>query len=127
MVFVLGLKEHYDIIEARDGTEAWKLVQEQKPRVVVTDLNMPGMNGMELTEHIKTHETLRNTVVLIVTGTIRNTDLPAGFWNMGTKADKMLEKPVTPSDILAEIRRLLILKAQPQPLPPGSGSYEKMG
>ncbi|OQW30021.1 MAG: hypothetical protein A4E19_10700 [Nitrospira sp. SG-bin1] len=39
--------------EARDGSEAVKLVEELRPRVVVMDINMPKMNGIEATEHIK--------------------------------------------------------------------------
>ncbi len=51
--------EAYDdlhiIAEARDGAEAVKLVGDLHPRVVVMDINMPRMNGIEATTHIKTH------------------------------------------------------------------------
>jgi DNA-binding NarL/FixJ family response regulator len=40
------------VAEARDGVEAINLVEQLRPRVVVMDLNMPRMNGIEATEHI---------------------------------------------------------------------------
>lgn len=50
--------EAYDdlhvIAEARDGAEAVKLVGDLHPRVVVMDINMPRMNGIDATAHIKT-------------------------------------------------------------------------
>ena len=51
--------EAYDdlhvVAEARDGAEAVKLVGDLHPRVVVMDINMPRMNGIDATTHIKTH------------------------------------------------------------------------
>lgn len=41
--------------EAQDGEEAVKLVQALQPRIVVMDINMPRMNGIEATTYIKTH------------------------------------------------------------------------
>ena len=43
------------IAEAQDGVEAVKLVEDLRPRVVVMDINMPRMNGIDATTHIKTH------------------------------------------------------------------------
>ena len=43
------------IAEAQDGAEAVKLVEDLRPRVVVMDINMPRMNGIDATTHIKAH------------------------------------------------------------------------
>jgi DNA-binding NarL/FixJ family response regulator len=43
------------IAEAADGAEAVQLVEDLRPRVVVMDINMPRMNGIDATTHIKTH------------------------------------------------------------------------
>ena len=43
------------VAEAGDGAEAVKLVGDLRPRVVVMDINMPRMNGIDATTHIKTH------------------------------------------------------------------------
>ena len=103
----LALSEFFDLVMARDGLEAWKFFEQERPRLVLTDLNMPGINGMDLTDKIRAHPELGETPVIILTGTTRNTDLPPGFWRLGTQADLLLEKPITPSVLVNEIRRVL--------------------
>ena len=52
---VLDAYEDLQVVgEARDGAEAVALVENLRPRVVVMDINMPKMNGVEATAHIKT-------------------------------------------------------------------------
>ncbi len=48
-----NLKQHFNVIEADNGRTAWKLILDQKPDLVVSDIMMPIMNGLELTEKIK--------------------------------------------------------------------------
>jgi CheY-like chemotaxis protein len=119
----VGLSPHYDVVVARDGLEAWKFFEEERPRLVLTDLNMPGINGLELTEKIRQHPELSDTLVIILTATTQGTDLPPGFWRIGTRADAFLEKPVTVEEILTEVRRQLVKRLAPNPLPPGKGTY----
>lgn len=123
-LYALILGEHFDLILARDGMEAWKLFEQEKPRLVLTDLNMPGMNGLELTGKIRQHEELSQTPVIILTGTTKGTDLPPGFWKIGSGANSFIEKPVTPTDLVNEVKRQLVLRAQAAgPMPAGRGYY----
>ncbi|MBI1290038.1 response regulator [bacterium] len=119
------LQDHFELIFARDGVEAWRLYEEEKPRLVVTDLNMPGMNGLELTGKIRNESDRPKTPIIILTGTTRDSDLPPGFWNIGAGANKFMEKPIRPDELVAEIRRQLTLFAEANrtPLPPGKGFY----
>src|SRR5438067_11379747 len=45
--------EHYRVLEAADGDEAWRLLQEHRPAVVLLDVKLPGRDGLELTRAIK--------------------------------------------------------------------------
>jgi two-component system chemotaxis sensor kinase CheA len=57
----------YQVEVAADGKEAWDLLQEKKFNLMITDVEMPNMNGFELTDRVKKSVTLRNMPVIIVT------------------------------------------------------------
>lgn len=71
--------ETYDdlhiIAEARDGAEAVKLVGDLRPRVVVMDINMPRMNGIDATTHIKSHWPETTVIGISVNTGDHNSDL----------------------------------------------------
>lgn len=113
----LTLREFFDVVIARDGLEAWKLFQSEKPRLVITDLNMPGENGANFTDRLRNHEELGETPVIIITGTTRGSDLPPGFWRLGTKADLFLEKPISPDDLVSAVRKVLLAHQEKQQKP----------
>ena len=120
----LALHPLYRVVEATDGHDGWAKVREHRPALVVTDLCMPGMNGLDLTDRIKCDNELSGTPVIILTGATAGEELPPGFWKLGTRADGFLEKPIEPSMLCAEIDRVLKNKVQFRPLPPGKGTYD---
>src|ERR1700729_38244 len=62
-------KDHkYDIIQASDGEDAWRLAQERLPDLVVLDVMMPGMSGCEVCRKIRQDAALAHTGVLMLTG-----------------------------------------------------------
>ena len=64
---LLKLESDIDVIAtAADGAEAWRLVQHNVPDVVVTDIEMPGLTGLELAQRIREHE-IECKVVIVTT------------------------------------------------------------
>jgi two-component system response regulator DesR len=53
--------------EAGDGEQAWRLVRELKPDLLVTDIEMPGLTGLELAQRIQRHDELPTRVVIVTT------------------------------------------------------------
>ena len=64
--------------EAADGREAVRLVEETQPDVVLMDIQMPVMNGLEATQHIKSHWPEVKVVALTMYGAYRAQALAAG-------------------------------------------------
>jgi DNA-binding NtrC family response regulator len=58
--------EGYDVLTAENGEQGLKIFQEQAPRLVLTDIKMPGMDGMEVLKRIKAMDS--EAQVIIVTG-----------------------------------------------------------
>ena len=82
--------------EAADGQEAMRLVEEQRPDVVLMDARMPGMDGLQATRRIKDLWPEIRVVVLTIHATYRQEALTAG-------ADAFLVKGCPAGDLLAAI------------------------
>lgn len=94
----------FTVRTARDGIEATEQLADFKPDIVLTDLEMPRMNGIELTAHIRTRENLKTLPVIMITSRTtqahRQLAMEAGI-------DFYLVKPVQEDDLLGKIQGLL--------------------
>ena len=62
------LKIANPVVVARDGAEAWEMLQTlPRPFLVITDINMPRLNGIELLRKIRQSEQLRDSIVFVLT------------------------------------------------------------
>lgn len=59
--------EGYEVRTAGDGAEALALLKDFRPRLILMDLQMPGMDGFELTKRLKADPAMQGTVILAVT------------------------------------------------------------
>ena|ERR1700693_532196 len=91
---------YYQVIEARDGDEAWTLIKERKPALVLLDIKMPGRSGIEVLTSIRGDSELRGTQVMILTASDDQAHIDAGIL---AGADFYLTKPFSPSDLLARV------------------------
>ena len=92
------------IVEAEDGKQAIQQLQQQMFDLVVTDYNMPEVNGRELTEFIREHSTLSHIPVLMVTSEANDTHL-SNIAQSGVNA--MCDKPFEPEAVKQLLYRLL--------------------
>jgi uncharacterized protein (TIGR02266 family) len=93
-----------EILTATSGTEALRLVKEQKPHIVLLDYEMPGMNGDEVCRRIKEDESTRHIPVLIVTSHKEPSVLER--CRQAGCTDLVL-KPVTGRDLLEKVIKIL--------------------
>jgi DNA-binding response OmpR family regulator len=103
----LILESKFDVVVARNGEEAWELFNAEKPDLVICDVVMPRINGIELCKKIKLQSFSPSTPVIIVTGVTKDKELADGFWNQFAGGDGYVSKPFTPHQILAQVDRCL--------------------
>lgn len=60
-------REGFEVVCAHDGEEAWELAQEQTPDLVVTDLQMPVMSGLDLARALRGHAPTAQTPLIMLT------------------------------------------------------------
>ena len=85
---------------ANDGAEALKAIGEDPPDVILLDIEMPGMDGFEVLEHIKSDETLRHLPVIMISG-LDDTESVVRCLEIG--ADDFLPKPFDAAILRARI------------------------
>jgi two-component system chemotaxis response regulator CheY len=93
-----------EFFEAGNGKEALQVMDQQWLDLVLTDYNMPDMNGLELLKAMKRSDTLADIPVVIVT-TEKGDRRMEAFFNQGAVA--YVKKPFTPEQIKAHLNRIL--------------------
>jgi chemosensory pili system protein ChpA (sensor histidine kinase/response regulator) len=94
----------YDVRTARDGFDALDALAREKADIVLTDLEMPNLNGLDLTRRLRQSETWRELPVIMITS--RSTDKHRdGAQAVGVSA--YLSKPYGDAELLGKMRALL--------------------
>ncbi len=99
-----------DVVEASSGFEALRLLPRGPYDLVITDINMPDINGLELISFIRRSELHKETPVLIISTQSSERDRARGL-SLG--ANGYLIKPFSPEDLQGEVRRVLANAAKP--------------
>lgn len=102
-----SLKEWFRILKAHDGSEALNILSNENPDLVVSDVMMDGMDGMELCRRIKTDINYSHIPVLLLTA---KTTLEAKTEGLENGADTYMEKPFTIRQLHAQIENLIKLR-----------------
>src|SRR3954451_18570014 len=97
-------KEHLDVITASDGQSGLEIGLKHKPDLVVLDLMMPGMNGLEVCKQLRADARTGRVPIIMLTAKAAETDKIVGL-EMG--ADDYITKPFSVRELLARVRAVL--------------------
>jgi two-component system cell cycle response regulator DivK len=92
----------YNVLQAKDGMEGWRMAREHRPDLILMDIQLPDISGLEVTKWLKDDESLKSIPVIAITA----------FAMEGDK-EKMLEggcdayipKPISVPDFLQTVER----------------------
>jgi signal transduction histidine kinase/class 3 adenylate cyclase/response regulator of citrate/malate metabolism len=101
----------YQVVMARNGEEGFRMAQERRPQLIVTDLMMPMVSGLDLIRMIRDSADLKGTPIILLTA---KADEMTRIEGAERGADGYLSKPFNDRELLAEVRNLLALKANEQ-------------
>jgi phosphate regulon transcriptional regulator PhoB len=116
-------QERFKVLEAEDGEQALKIVQRDRPHLLILDLMLPGLSGIELCRILRDRSDTARLPILMLTAKAGETDRVLGL-EMG--ADDYLTKPFSPRELVARVRAILrraASAAQTESLP----AYDKGG
>jgi len=98
------VQERFKVLEAEDGEQALKILQRDKPSLVILDLMLPGLSGLELCKILRERPQTAQLPILMLTAKAGETDKVLGL-EMG--ADDYLVKPFSPREMVARVRAIL--------------------
>jgi len=93
--------EGYDVQTAADGTTGLKAARAFKPDIVILDIMLPGMDGLELLQHLRRES---QTYVILLTAKTEETDKIVG---LSVGADDYVTKPFSPRELTARVKAAL--------------------
>jgi len=94
----------YDVLAAKTGIDGLRRVRDAAPDLVVLDLMLPGMDGLDVCRRIKEDPLTKATPILIVSARGEESDVVVGL-ELG--ADDYLAKPFSPRELIARVRAVL--------------------
>ncbi len=100
----------FETLQAHDGLEGAVLALREQPAAVVTDLEMPGLDGYQLVRLLKGDPASAHIPVVVVTS---HGEAPSRYWGLRTGADAYLTKDHEAADLAATLRRLISVAPAP--------------
>lgn len=97
-------KEEFKVITANNGEEGLAAAKKEKPHLILLDVMMPGMDGIETCDQIRNTKGLENTLIAFLTARGEDYSQVAGF---DAGADDYITKPIKPKVLLSRIKALL--------------------
>ena len=96
--------EGYEVLTARNGTDAVALALARRPDLILLDVAMPGLDGYEVTRRLRADELTRGTPVVLLTARAQVKDVIAGF---EAGANDYVTKPFRPDELRTRLHAAL--------------------
>ena len=98
-------RANHDVLCAGDGEEAWELIQQQKPDLLITDCQMPQLDGIGLVERIRAHDQTHDIPVIMLTA--KGYELHKTELQNRLKVIEIMTKPFSPRELVARVEAIL--------------------
>ena len=97
-------KNGFEVMVARNGTEALDIVEKQVPDIVLLDIMMPDVDGYAICKHIKSSKKLKEAKVVFMSAKSKETDIRKGY-DLG--ASLYVTKPFSTRQLLKQVQELI--------------------
>ncbi|RKY42548.1 MAG: two-component system response regulator [Candidatus Omnitrophota bacterium] len=94
----------FQIFQAKNGEEALKIAQEEKPALILLDIMMPGMDGFEVCKRLKSNSETKSSYIIMLTAKGQKQNIEKGY-AVGT--DDYFVKPFSPMELLNKVEQVL--------------------
>jgi DNA-binding response OmpR family regulator len=109
LVFKLT-RDGFDVVAVGDGNSALEAISGHRPDLVILDVMMPGMSGLEVCRRLRAEPATRSLPVILLTARAQESDVDRGF-DIG--ADEYVTKPFSPRALLSRVHAVLARRSGP--------------
>ncbi len=104
-------REGFHVLAARDGGEGIRTAREKKPDLILLDLMLPDVDGLEVCRRVRQDSSIAGTPIIMVTAKGEETDVVLG---LGVGADDYVAKPFSVKELIARVKAVLRRGASPE-------------
>ena len=97
-------KEGFNVLQTDNGVEALSMIEKEKPSLIILDIMLPGLSGLEVCKRIKTNKKTKDIYVIILSAKGQEWEKAEGY-QVG--ADLYETKPFSPKNLINNIKELL--------------------
>ncbi|MBA4684316.1 MAG: response regulator [Planctomycetes bacterium] len=97
-------REGYKVLGFRNGEQGLEAIREEDPQLVLLDLMLPGIDGIEICKKVKEDPVTRDIPVVMITAKSEESDVVLG---LGVGADDYVSKPFSPKELVARVKAVL--------------------
>ena len=97
-------REGYEVSIARDGQQAIDAILRERPHLVLLDVMMPVKTGFDVCQEVRATESVKDTLILMLTAKGRDTDVAKG---LGVGASAYMTKPFSTKEMAQKVRQML--------------------
>jgi len=95
----------FGVIQAHNGEQALEIAKRDLPDLIMLDVRMPGMDGLEICKRLRAEPTTKSIPIIMLTGQERNNQEKSQALSMGANA--FISRMLMPDEIVAQIRALI--------------------
>jgi CheY-like chemotaxis protein len=104
LVRMFVAKEGFSIVGALDGLTGLHTAQAQQPALILLDINLPAMNGIDVAYHMRNTPAIAHIPIIALTSTMKGSVIEP---YVGTLFDAYIQKPITRADLLAYVQHFV--------------------
>ncbi len=99
----------HEVHTAHDGEQALQLILDRSPDLVILDVRMPKMTGIEVVQALRREEATRAVPVILLTASVQEESVKSGF---DAGADEYIKKPFSPHELVGRVEAMLSAAAE---------------
>jgi DNA-binding response OmpR family regulator len=104
MLQMFFTKSGYQVFTANDGAQGYEIIQKEKPEILISDMLIPKVDGLELCKKIKENPELQNTKIILITAVYKG--IPFKHEAKECGASYFIEKPIDTKILMERVNSL---------------------